>query len=114
MPDSSAKKSVLQVRLRFRLWMLLVPFVLYVVGYFLLMDRSRPEALGAFKNFQSTFRWARPMPGKDGITPTKFPGTTVWNEIYDPMDTLYFKFFPRSPGERQRLIDFGYDNRDLR
>lgn len=100
-------------RTRFCLKTIVVLFVLYVGGYFLLMDRSRPEAFGAFKNYQSSFRWASPMPDKDG-SPTKFPGTTVWNVIYEPMDTLYFRFFPRSREEKERLRDYGYDIRDLR
>jgi hypothetical protein len=88
-------------------------FVLYVVGYFVLMDRNRPDAFGEVKNHQSSFRWAGPMLGKGGI-PTKFPATTIWNLIYDPMDNLYFKLFPRSLEEKKRLRDYGYDIRDLK
>lgn len=100
---------------RWRFWFKVIAtlFVLYLVGYFPLMDRSRPEADGAFKNYQSTFRWAPPMPDKDG-RPTKFPGTTFWNVIYEPMDELYFKLFPRSREELDRLREVGYDVRDLR
>jgi hypothetical protein len=113
MKNSSPKPSVPQRGLRF--WLVLLPalIILYVIGYFALMDRSRPEAFGAFKNYQLSFRWARPMPDKTGHA-TKYPGTTIWNVIYEPMDAMYFTFFPRTIEERQRLIDYGYDNRDLR
>jgi hypothetical protein len=87
--------------------------VLYFVGYFPLMDRSRPTAFGVEKDFQSSFRWAGPMPNKDG-SPMKYPDTTIWNVIYEPMDRLYFKLFSRSEAEWDRLRDFGYEIGKLR
>ena len=113
MKSSNAKPLVRRVGLRCWLVTLIGLFIAYVLGYFVLMDRSRPEAFGAFKNYQSSFRWASPMTDKAGRA-TKFPGTTIWNTLYEPMDDLYFRLFPRNVEERQRLIDYGYDNRDLR
>jgi hypothetical protein len=84
-----------------------VLFVLYVVGYCPLMDRSRPTA--SDRPFQSSFRWARPMLNKGG-SPTKFPETTIWNLIYEPMDKMCFRLFPRSEAEWDRLRAFGYDD----
>ena len=111
--DSRTTNSLPRTRWRFWLKAILALPVLYIVGYFVLMDRSRPEAFGEVKNYQSSFRWAGPMLGKGG-EPTKFPATTIWNEIYDPMDNLYFKLFPRSLEEKKRMRDYGYDIRDLK
>jgi hypothetical protein len=92
---------------------LVLIYITYIGGYFILMDRSRPTAFGEFKNYQSSFRWAGPMPDKDG-RPTKFPDTSIWNLIYGPMDDFHFKYFPRSREEREKLRDYGYDLRDVK
>ena len=98
MPDMSTQHSISRVRWRFWLQVVVVLCVLYVLCYFPLMDKTRPTAFGAYKDFQSSFRWAPPMPWKDG-SPSKFPDTTIWNVIYEPMDSLYFRIFPRSGDE---------------
>ncbi len=54
------------------------------------------------------------MRDKDGITPTRFPGTTMWNVLYEPMDRWYFSKYPRTHEEKERLRNYGYDIRDLR
>ena len=113
MNDPNPKSPTVRARLRFWLKVAVVLCIFYVPGYFVLMDRSRPQAFGAFKNYQSSFRWAPPMPDKGG-NPTKFPDATMWNVIYEPMDDFYFKHFPRSRQEKERLRDYGYDIRDLR
>jgi hypothetical protein len=107
MPESSTQQSGPKARWRFWLGVMGVIFILYVIGYFPLMDRSRPTEFGAYSDYQSSFRWASPMPDHTG-RPTKFPGTTVWNLIYEPMDALYFTLFPRSPQEVERLRAYGY------
>ena len=53
------------------------------------------------------------MPDKDG-SPTNNPDTTIWNVLYEPMDNYYFRRFPRSHEEKERLRNYGYDIRDLR
>jgi hypothetical protein len=53
------------------------------------------------------------MPWKDG-SPSQFPDTTIWNLIYEPMDTLYFRTFPRTDDEWKRLRDYGYEIGKLR
>ena len=105
MPDLNT-----QPKARWRFWLRLVVVlcVLYFVGYFPLMDRSRPTAFGVEKDFQSSFRWAGPMPNKDG-SPMKYPDTTIWNVIYEPMDKIYFRLFPRSDADLDRLRADGYD-----
>ena len=113
MTDLGTPHSVPKARWRFWLRVVVVLCILYVVGYFPLMDRTRPTAFGADKDFQSSFRWARPMPWKDG-SPSKFPGTTIWNVLYEPMDTLCFRLFPRSDEEWERLRSYGYEIWKLR
>jgi hypothetical protein len=113
MPDSNATQ--VGPKARWRRWCAAVVAlaVLYVAAYFPLMDRSRPTTCGYYKNYQSSFRWARPMPDKDG-SPTKYPDTTIWNVLYEPVDNYYFRRFPRSHEEMERLRNYGYDIRDQR
>ena len=113
MPDMSTQHSISKVRWRFWLQVVVVLCVLYVLCYFPLMDKTRPTAFGAYKDFQSSFRWAPPMPWKDG-SPSKFPDTTIWNVIYEPMDSLYFRIFPRSGDEWEQLRAYGYEIGKLR
>lgn len=86
--------------------------LLYVGGYFTLMDTHRPTSLylRASDYFESSFRWAkRTRASKDDSGPeTAFPEVTIWNVIYRPMDKLYFHFFPRSSNEVERLRAIGY------
>jgi hypothetical protein len=104
-----------QPKARWRFWLrvVVVLCVLYFVGYFPLMDRSKPTAMGAVKDFQSSFRWAGPMLDPGG-RPMRYPDTTIWNVIYEPMDKLYFRFFPRSEAEWDRLRADGYEIGTLR
>ena len=92
-----------------------LPLVLtaYVLGYFALMNRHRPTSpAGAYKKFQSSFRWAsleqgrklRSMPSFQ----TPFPNVTLWNVIYEPMDKIYFRLWPRPYAEVERLRQIGY------
>jgi hypothetical protein len=113
MPGSNAQQSHRKARWRFWLRLIVVLFALYIVGYFPLMDRSRPTAFGEKKDFQSSFRWAGPMPDKLG-RPMKFPDTTIWNIIYEPMDKAYFRLFSRSEAELDKLRDYGYVIWELR
>jgi hypothetical protein len=69
--------------------------------------------MGEFKDFQSSFRWAAPMPDKRG-RPMKFPDTTTWNVIYEPMDKMYFRLFPRSQADWDKLRNYGYEISKLR
>lgn len=100
---------------RWKFWLrtVAVGVVLYVFGYFLLMDRDRPTSpLGAYGYFESSFRWARnewnDHPGMIAPSPTPYPNVTILNIIYQPMDRMYFRVFPRSEAEVQELRKLGY------
>jgi len=85
--------------------------VVYVLGYFALMDRHRPTSpAGAFVRFESSFRFAPREWVHKAQTPYETPwgGVSSWNVIYQPMDWLWFQFFPRSPQEREKLRGIGY------
>ena len=92
-----------------RLWRLvvLVTLMLYVVGYFVLMDRDWPTSKYPRANdyFESSFRWAaKQHASKDNTGPeTTFPQVTFWNVFYNPLDKVFFNVFPRPTAERQRL-----------
>ena len=100
---------------RWKFWLRVVCAVpvFYVVGYFALMDRHRPTSpLGAYGYFQSSFRWVGnesiQKPSMPAPVPTPHPGVTVFNVIYEPMDRLYFRLFPRPQSEVERLREIGY------
>ena len=102
----------------FRRWLrfgaIAVPVLLavYVLGYFVLMDRHRPTSpAGAFVRFESSLRFApREWMDKGGQRTYQTPwgSVTTWNIIYQPMDRLWFRYFPRSQQEYQRLREIGY------
>ena len=46
--------------------------------------------------------------------PMKFPGTTIWNVVYEPMDKMYFRLCPRSDAEWDKLQADGYEIWKLR
>lgn len=74
----------------------------YVAGYFLLMDRNTPtlSGPGGWIDHQSCFRFHPTMgPKVHGGPWVNLPMVTVWNFIYDPMDSLYFSLFPRPADE---------------
>jgi len=101
----------------FRRWLrfgaLAVPVLIavYVLGYFMLMDRHRPTSpAGAFVRFESSLRFAPREWVYKAQTPYETPwgSVTTWNIIYQPMDRLWFRYFPRSQPERERLREIGY------
>ena len=101
----------------FRRWLrfgaIAVPVLLavYVLGYFMLMDRHRPTSpAGAFFCFESSLRFAPREWVYKAETPYETPwgSVTTWNIIYQPMDQLWFRYFPRSQPERERLREIGY------
>ena len=80
--------------------------VIYVLGYFVFMDRSRPTDPACVKQFQSSLRW---MPNDYGWGRRRsYPDVTVFNLIFRPADKVYFKRFPRSDEDIQRLKSLGY------
>ena len=90
-----------------------IPVVLlaYVLGYVAFMDRQSPtDPKGEFKRFPSSFRWApRIWIRKTAIAyATPWKETTIWNVIYDPMDRLWFRIFPRTRAEEEQLRALGY------
>ena len=101
-------------RNRWRSWLqvLAVLLVLYMVGYFVLMDRHRPTSPFQRANdyFESSFRWAaKQRASKDNTDPeTPFPEVTLWNVIYDPFDKVFFHMFPRPTAEVEKLRAMGY------
>jgi hypothetical protein len=83
----------------------------YVLGYFVLMDRHRPTSpAGAFVRFESSLRFAPREWVYTAQTPYETPwgSVTTWNIVYQPMDRLWFRYFPRSQQERERLREIGY------
>jgi len=100
---------------RWKFWMRVVAVfaVLYVVGYFPLMDRHRPTSpSGAYGYFQSSYRWADDEwiqhPAMPEPKRTPYPDVSILNVIYEPMDKLYFWVFPRSESELDKLGRLGY------
>lgn len=86
--------------------------LLYVAGYFLLMNVHLPTSPYRSNNdyFESSFRWAsHTRASKDNTGPeTPFPEVTIWNIIYWPMDMLYFRVTKRSSEEVEKLRTLGY------
>jgi len=104
-------QSLLARWLRFSAAAVPIVLIAYVLGYFAFMDRRSPtHPAGAFKRFPSSFRWApREWVGKATVAyATPWKETTLWNVIYDPMDRLWFRFFPRTRAEEERLRALGY------
>jgi hypothetical protein len=95
-----------------RFCLVAVPVILavYVVGYFMLMDRHHPTSpAGAFVRFESSFRWApheqaRARPAYE----TPWGSVTTWNILYQPMDRFWFQHFPRTQQETEALRKLGY------
>lgn len=80
--------------------------ILYVLTYFILMDRSRPTDPAGEKRFQSSLRW---MPYNYGWGQRRpYVDVTIFNFIFNPADKVYFKWFPRTDEEIQRLKSLGY------
>ena len=108
---SVARRSLLTRWLRFIAAAVPIVLIVYILGYFAFMDRQSPtHPAGNFKRFPSSFRWApREWVRKAMVayaTPWKEP--TIWNVIYDPMDRFWFRFFPRTRAEEDRLRALGY------
>ena len=85
--------------------------VAYFAGYLLLMDRHRPTSpAGAFTRFESSFRLAPREWVHKARTPYETPwgSVTTWNILYQPMDHLWFRYFPRSREETEALRKIGY------
>ena len=112
---SDAPTTLKQKTPRWKFWLrvVVVLALLYVVGYFPLMDRRRPTSpLGEYGYFQSSFRWASDEwighPAMAAPRRTPYPNVTILNIIYEPMDRLFFRLFPRSDAEVERLRELGY------
>lgn len=65
--------------------------VLYIGGYFVLMDRGTPAVSDVPKSTGmtcswSSFRWAQYLNGQ--------PIYCIWNYIFAPLDRVYFEMFP--------------------
>jgi len=96
--------------IRLLIAMVAAPLALYLLGYFLFMDRSLPTS--SFRHdehyFDSSYRWAAKQNSqKAGPPDTPWPNATGWNDLYAPLDRVYFKFFPRSDAEIARLRRIG-------
>jgi hypothetical protein len=90
MSDGSARPR-LKHRLFSLLRVLLALVVLYLGGYFVLMDRGTPAVWAGPKGegmscSWSSFRWARKLNGR--------PVYNDWNFMFAPLDRLYFEVFP--------------------
>ena len=94
---------------------LLIAFIfvplLYVVGYFVVMNRHLPTS--PFRNdahyFDSSYRWAKKQNSQKGGPPDMpWPNPTGWNDLYQPLDSIYFRLFPRSDAEVRRLKEMGW------
>jgi len=111
---STGKTAGSSRRRRLRSWLSAGVLVLlaYIAGYFVLMDIHRPTSpyRNANEFFESSFRWAAlTRASKDNTGPeTPFPEVSIWNIIYRPMDKVYFRLFPRSSNEVERLRAIGY------
>lgn len=84
---------------------------LYVLGYFVLMDRHNPTSpVGGQTRFDSSLRLAPHEWVTKAVPPYETPwrSSTSWNFIYQPMDRLWFHYFPRSLQEVGMLRSRGY------
>jgi hypothetical protein len=98
-------------RWRFWLRVVVILVLLYIIGYFAMMDRNLPTSpfRAASDYFESSFRWApKQRDGKGAGPETQFPEVTIWNIIYKPFDKVYFRLFPRPHTEVERLRELGY------
>lgn len=96
-----------------RFWAVALPVLLgvYVLGYFMLMDRHNPTSpVGGQARFDSSLRWAPHEWVAKAVPPYETPwrSSTTWNILYQPMDRLWFRYFPRSQQEQERLREIGY------
>lgn len=103
--------SLRQRWLRFIAIAIPIGVLAYALGYVAFMDRQCPtHPDGLLKRFPTSFRWApRAWVKKASITyATPWRETTIWNVIYDPVDRLWFRVFPRTRAEEDRLRALGY------
>jgi len=91
-----------------RFLMVAVPSLplLYVAGYFILMDRSRPTDPVCERHFQSSLRGVHYSRGWGHWR--HYPDVTLFNIVFQPADRFYFKWFPRSDADIERLRALGY------
>jgi len=97
--------------LRIFLVVIVAPVLLYVVGYFVVMDRHQPTSplRRDAHYFDSSYRWATKQNSQKGGPPDMpWPNATGWNDLYRPLDRIYFRLFPRSDVEITRLKDMGW------
>ena len=97
----------------FRFWAVALPVLLgvYVLGYFMLMDRHSPTSpVGGQTRFDSSLRWAPHEWVTKAVPPyeTQWRTSTTWNILYRPMDRVWFHYFPRSQEEVEGLRTSGY------
>src|SRR2546430_1058383 len=93
-------------RSKFWLRVAAVVIALYIAGYFILMDRLLPTSPHHHDahHFESSYRWAAKQNSqKGGLPDMPWPNATGWNDLYRPLDRIYFRFFPRSEVEIKRL-----------
>ena len=103
---ATGKQSRWHLCVRAVVALIVVPVLVYIVGYFVVMDRHLPTSLYPrdAHYFESSCRWATRQGSQKGGPPdTPWPNATGWNELYRPLDKVYFTFFPRSDADIQRL-----------
>ena len=82
--------------------------ILYVAGYFVLMDRTRPTFWNSSARphyFDSSLRM---VPGEWGDFAHTYreensPQVTILNFVFRPADKVYFRWYPRSEEEQDRI-----------
>jgi hypothetical protein len=82
--------------------------VLYVAGYFVLMDRSRPTFWNSSAKphyFDSSLRMVPNEWGDFAHTyrAENSPQVTILNFVFRPADKVYFRLYPRSEEEQDRI-----------
>ena len=104
--SATGKRSPWRLCVRAVVALVVVPLLLYVVGYFVVMNRHLPTSRYSrdAHYFESSCRWAAKQCSQKGGPPASpWPNATGWNDLYRPLDRVYFTFFPRSDSDIQRL-----------
>lgn len=75
---------------------ILLMFLLYVAGYFLLMARYLPVRENGVPKFKSTYRFA-PSANRSGPFYLAEGKRSVFNYIFYPADWVFYSVFPFDP-----------------
>ena len=75
---------------------ILLVFLLYVTGYFLLMARCLPVRENGVPKFKSTYRFA-PSANRSGPFYLAEGKRSVFNYIFYPADWVFYSVFPFDP-----------------